>query len=1021
MRVFPKEFNTPYRGEKFIWQKFCEFLPGNFVSYHGYSVGMKEPDIVLLCPSRGVLIIEVKGYKPESIVAVPDNNTIKKRDGNTDGSPYKQARDYKSLLSNELAKLGEDSLYIVPTVSYPFISTAQFNELGLSKVSNIDWTFTADDFADMELFFKKVDRIFDIAYETMRAPSLAPNGMSPQRLNNVRRYLENTDDIEDFAVPRVRQTESQNEVYSRLVFVKAKVDCPDFFYKKLIEDIKHGVVVRFFTKDADLLAEMQAKIDKLIKQKKLGDYKAFRGESKYSNHFYQLGLADVNCESFELVVDQSCDAATEIAKYEKQLLELDKKTDFNLNQYCIVHFASDNLIVSAGAGTGKTYSVVSRIDYLIWRHKYKAHELAKKIVMITFTNESADDMKGKIKEFFLHKQLLTSKVVLFDYYESISDLNICTIHSLAKKMLKKYSMFLGLGYGFSIEAGGYKKRQVIREALNDYVSENGIDVQESFQIPMYELVNRIAAFIGQLDNKNVEIRSNKFNFGTPTNPALFNLLRAVIEKYETEMELHCRDNNSVMLSDLIKRIGKLLDNENFQAEMKRHTLEYLFVDEFQDTDDTQIEIMKAFSDLFGFKFFVVGDVKQCIYRFRGAQVQAFDTLDNKKAWARISLNKNYRSDIKLLDCMNREFANWGGLGRLAYDSGDELVGVRNMPEVDAATCFVRISADGDWQTPLLKLLLQPQVGTTAILVRMNWQKNQIVEFCKQHNIPVETDIGGELFKIDPTIDFFKLVQALRFSHDAEYVVNLFTTSYTESTIDKKAVLEQGAEAYLANNPPFPEWVEFLDKLRLEPILKVLRDIINKIQPWRIAADRVEPRNRKAMQRYYLENLDILFENLLEKANSDYFTLNNISEYLEVMILTKQEKEARVSYRQNDDGGKLICTTIHKAKGLEYDTVILPFCDLDISGKRKTGSSEVLCMGQRVGYRLALQGELWLAQLENDIYTDLRTQERDIMLQEETRILYVAMTRAKKKFIYFVNAATTNRVSWQDMIRGGGAE
>jgi len=1036
MRVFPKtELNTSSRGEKFIWQKFKECLPDNFVSYHVYYVGMKEADIILVCPPRGILIIEVKGYLAHNIIEVPDNSTIKKKDGIIEGSPFKQARAYKFLLQEELAKIGEESLYIVPAVSYPFISAEQFTTTGLNKITPIQWAFIEDDFADMKVFFEKVDKIFDAAYGLMHSPSLSPGGLSPQKLISFRKFIEGTDDIEDFSVPKVKIQETENDIYSRLILVKAKADYTDKYYEKLLTDIKKGIITYFFTADKVLLSEMRICIDEMVSDKKLVGYSEFsrNGKTQYNNHFYNIDFADVGFDSFVLEIDRAGDTAKKINDATPQLKELDKKTSFNLSQYLIEHFEKDNLIVSAGAGTGKTHSVVSRINYLVWLHDYKAHEFAKKIVMITFTNESADDMKRKIKEFFLHKQLLTSNPDLFDYYESIADLVVCTIHSLAKKMLKKYSMFLGLGYGFKIESGSYKKRQVVREALNSYVTENNIDVQESFDIPMYELVNRIVSFIGQLDNKNVDISSSDFDFGVPafdpniTNDEtrkamLFDLLTAVITEYETVMETHCEENNSVMLSNLIKRLKRLIVNDEFKAEMKKTPLDYLFVDEFQDTDDTQIGIMKEFAELFKFKFFVVGDVKQCIYRFRGAEVKAFDTLDDKKEWTRLSLNKNYRSDRKLLERMNTDFANWGNRKPrlLDYSADDELVGVQDMADVTADNCLVQLEHLGDWQYPLLLTLQQLKKGggTTAILVRYNYQKNEIVELLKQHHIPVETDIGGELFKIDPTIDFFKLVQALRFNRAPEYVFNLFTTSYTDTTVDKKAVMALGTTErindYIAAHPPFPEWNEFVEKLRLEPILKVLRDIVNKVQPWRIAADKV---GEKEMEGYYLENLDILFENLLSKANSDYFTLNNISEYLEVMILTKQEEEARVSYRQSD-AGKIICTTVHKAKGFEYDTVILPFGDFDISGQRKTGITEVFCFGNRVGYRMALQEESYLGQLENDIYRDLRPMERNDQMQEETRILYVAMTRAKRRLIVFVNQTSRKLDCWQAMIRGG---
>ena len=77
----------------------------------------------------------------------------------------------------------------------------------------------------------------------------------------------------------------------------------------------------------------------------------------------------------------------------------------------------------------------------------------------------------------------------------------------------------------------------------------------------------------------------------------------------------------------------------------------MFVDEFQDTDDVQIDAISQIAKLLQYKLFVVGDVKQCIYRFRGAKENAFKQLgaDNNPEWQTYSLYKNYRTDAQLLD------------------------------------------------------------------------------------------------------------------------------------------------------------------------------------------------------------------------------------------------------------------------------------------------------------------------------------------------------------------------------------
>ena len=109
-------------------------------------------------------------------------------------------------------------------------------------------------------------------------------------------------------------------------------------------------------------------------------------------------------------------------------------------------------------------------------------------------------------------------------------------------------------------------------------------------------------------------------------------------------------------------------------------------------------------------------------------------------------------------------------------------------------------------------------------------------------------------------------------------------------------------------------------------------------------------------------------------------------YLEVMILTKQEEEARESYDLENSRARVICTTVHKAKGLEFDTVILPFCSFNINSERLRGEIDFIFEGNQVGY--CLTGENNDIILSNDHYDNLKTKEQQDRLYEEIRILYV---------------------------------
>lgn len=116
-----------------------------------------------------------------------------------------------------------------------------------------------------------------------------------------------------------------------------------------------------------------------------------------------------------------------------------------------------------------------------------------------------------------------------------------------------------------------------------------------------------------------------------------------------------------------------------------HEYKYVFVDEFQDTDDIQIETITGLQHLFGeqCKLFIVGDLKQSIYRFRGASLSAFDKaiqVDGKDFWTFYSLNRNYRTDKRLLDKFHDVFTQMGLRSLIPYEEESDRLSSQIIKE-----------------------------------------------------------------------------------------------------------------------------------------------------------------------------------------------------------------------------------------------------------------------------------------------------------------------------------------------------
>lgn len=1024
--VFPIDnFVGDSPAEEEIWALFKNALSKDSISFHNYFLEAKRPDIILLTPNRGVLIIEIKGFRAKNIKSVPDSTVIKFYNSPPKGSPFNQAIEYRNKL---IAMMGQDAdidpAFIAVAVCYPYINHTDFHNKMLNKISMEEMTILEEDLLDEHSLNSKIEKIYDFVYQSMglQFGQLHFEGDEIKKIA----YLFAPDFDKD--LPNYEKNEetlspirnSKMAYYSKLIVFSEEVD-KDYLQSLITEWFEGSKLYLFFQHDDDYEWFSSAVAHEL----------EMRGKSSYKN------LNKVKESMPNLVFSRiftKVDAFTIIngeqhEAYEAFLTVIDSESEFNYQQYKIEHANNTDIIVKAGAGTGKTYSMISRINYLIWKNEYSAEELSQKIVMITFTNDAAREMKDKLIENFFDRYVLTTKVIYLDYMEAVEKMRISTIHSIARLLLKKHAVKLGLGKNFTISGSSYEKRKVIHNALNEYIVSRD-DVKTG--MPLFQLEKRIESFIDQIENKNVDITTdNKVDFGKedPVGERIrFIDLIPTIRKAKKQYREKCNDNNQVALSDIIL----LLDLLTNLIDDSPGAIDYLFIDEFQDTDDVQIKLVAKYKRLFSLKLFVVGDTKQCIYRFRGADDAAFKLLKNEVNTdiKEIELKKNYRTDKLLLKRMNQTFSSWNERGDIEYGEKDTLTGTKTYNTSD--NYYKKTYNDEEERDKLIvqeirKLQELFPKDRIAILVRTNLQILDFKKLCDENNISIETSVGGNLFKIEPALDLLKLLHALKYYNRPQNIYGLYTTSYIAEKLDKVAVdkLEESEKlTYFRDNLPnsLKKWNSYVERLRLEPILKVVRDIIDDAKPWTIFSNKIggSTEERKASKEYYLRNLDQILEKISISFNSAYLTINSLIEYLEIMILTKQEEEERETFYSDSSARTPICTTVHKAKGLEYEHIILPYCMYDVASTKTKGDVDIIYVDNKVGY--LIKGEDYRdAPFVNDYYKLFKQTEFEDRRKEEIRILYVAMTRAIKSLTYFVdnnNNPKTVVGNWKDMLKVG---
>ena len=151
------------------------------------------------------------------------------------------------------------------------------------------------------------------------------------------------------------------------------------------------------------------------------------------------------------------------------------------------------------------------------------------------------------------------------------------------------------------------------------------------------------------------------------------------------------------------------------------------------------------------------------------------------------------------------------------------------------------------------------------------------------------------------------------------------------------------------------------------------------------------------------------ERIIKYARVDALTLNQIIEYLRINILTGQQQLSREIEIDDDDDIQLMCTTIHKAKGLEYGTVILPYTDDDISDLKKAKLDANYSDG-KLSYTVLFENKV---RERNSNYDEIV--EVDEQIAEESRILYVALTRAIRNCVWIHNLDSNPVVSWSSFM------
>lgn len=1078
--------NTENFGEKLFIDKIQEYLDDTNIIYWNRQVFGREFDVCILMPEKGILVVELKGWREENILRVENNDSVIVRtaDGEVSESPQKQARGYRFSLERHIRQnIGKFPL-VYQMVCLPQVSKSYFKSHRLDVVMEERFTILKEDLANNTALFDKLDQALREVCHWNRDP------FDQRTILEVRNLFEtdiNLDEDGESEIEKELVSSYHQHDYSRFYYFSESDQLTGNTVSDITAQYLHGCKLYcVFSKKAQMMSVIEA-LDAALTQKGLVRNRdnieiAFEEQKSHAPLADSVGDMFMGFHFSMSLLNAPFDKQTDSfvirnGKYssdqESILKKLSEQSQFNFEQYQVEHADPEkNIVIRAGAGTGKTYTMISRIGFICYTQNVPLQKMAERIVMITFTNEAADQMEEKLKAYFRNCYLVTSNPDYLEMISRIDHMQISTIHSYAKNLITQMGTSFGYGIDLGITSSEFYRRKKISDLLDAYIQqkemEYGKNYTDKLGMPIYAIRDSILDFIGKLHNKSVDISAiEPQDFGTllddDSHCELHELLASVIPAVEREYFEELLENNKIHLSSMMSVLNRFINSPDGASRLRelkkdKHAQQFMFVDEFQDTDDSQIESLLRIAQVLDYKLFLVGDIKQCIYRFRGAKEKAFDQLgiaENPDKWLEFSLQRNYRTDKYLLDIFDRSFTKWGELDEelLTYDARkDRLIGTRdyNGNYLSNVNRFYRRlpAANEEMHIPVLieeikriqkriqyeesrGMTLSAKEKSIAILVRENWQADMIRTDCARLGISVHTNTGGDLYMSQPAIDMLTLVNALVHFDEADYLYNLITSNFFNLDIPKSNLYEIRTKIraggwraktdekeqvnYLINFMNLMlantadknnKWEYIVASLRTQPILQTIRKIYSTLEPWKHFSS--DPWK----QHYYQLNVDLLFEQIINACNVDRLTINTLQEHLHNSIVSQVSVDSRVP-AQNEEEAAIQCITVHKSKGLEYGHVIMPFCSASMNFIQKTQLHISTTKHQdryRIGYSMSVgdSGET----VQNDFYDELI--EKSEKAREEARILYVAMTRSIRSFSWIEIQGKQN-LSWQNLI------
>ncbi len=580
------------------------------------------------------------------------------------------------------------------------------------------------------------------------------------------------------------------------------------------------------------------------------------------------------------------------------------------------------VLVTAGAGSGKTRLLTHRIAYLIQEKGVAPYN----ILAITFTNKAAREMKERV-----------SKMV-----DCGAEIWVSTFHSLCVTILRRFiGKIEGFTQNFTIYADAEQGR-----VLKDIFKSMGIEDDETKR--------SIQFHIGNIKNTNADPMEY-------CGRASGYISEKIIYTAYTQYQATLKQNNALDFDDLLVFTYNLLRKNADVREYYQDKFRYIHVDEFQDTNTIQYEIVRILAGKWG-NILVVGDEDQCIYGWRGANIQNIMDFRRDFPNAHIyKLQQNYRSTKKILDVANKVIDNNSQrLKKTLWTENQEgcevkyYIGSSDRDEADFVTRSIR------------DLVLKEgyKYSDIAVLMRLTAPSRLLEQYMLSYNIPYKM-LGGfrffERVEIKNVVGYLRAIVNPRDNDSVLRIINYPKRGIGDTSIDQIKAYAGGGS--LLNVILHYNQFSFSAGLR--------RKLADFVELYLDLREKSEEMGLSEFASYLVEKVG--FEEAFDMDNDEeYNKMQNIREFC----------NAVKDFEESNPNATLS----------EYLESITLVSDID-----SVGEEEEYCLLSTIHAVKGLEFKVvFVIAMEEGLFPITRGGERPSDIEEERRLAYVAVTRAEER-------------------------